>query len=112
MRRTAAEYIRSLEMRVARLERQARSPIDDKHALFIAKSLNKLLKRKGMDTDLVAESGQGIGITIDNSLGDVMPLLKARQLGIKMLNSDTLGYLSSVWKIKVDGEDIHLTMQY
>jgi len=107
MRRTAAEYIRQLEMRVARLERQARSPRDDKHALSLAKSLVKLLKRKGMDSDLVAESGYGIGITIDNSLGDVMPLLK-REFGI---NSDTL-YLGATWKIEEDGDDIHLTMQY
>ena len=121
MRRTASEVLRELEIRVARLERQAtyklpqgsqmtdydRQPIEqrmeenyrdsDENVLFVSNSLNKLLERKGLHTDLVAERGQGVSILIDNSLGNAMEKLQGIRFGIKWFGDDKLYHLGTMW---------------
>ena len=146
MRRSASEIINELEMRIARLERQAsnrdrhhnrfrsktpahhwdisidpknpsmgniqmtdydRQPIEqrmeenyrdsDENVLFVSNSLNKLLERKGLHTDLVAERGQGVSILIDNSLGNAMEKLQGIRFGIKWFGDDKLYHLGTMW---------------
>ena len=103
MRRTASEIIHDLERRVARLEKQASSGRnDDKSVLMIAKTLNHILEKKGLLTDLVAERGQGVGILIDNSEGGAMRILKERTFGIKWLGDYTFMINGLSWVVSVN----------
>lgn len=97
MRRTASEVLRDLEIRIARLERQAR--LDDESVMLIAKTLNEILQRKGLRTDLVAEPGSGVGILVDDSLGDAMEKLRERTFGIKWVGDESFMINGLLWRV-------------
>jgi hypothetical protein len=111
MRRTASEVLRDLEIRIAHLERQAR--LDDESVMLIAKTLNEILQRKGLHTDLVAEPGIGVGILVEDSLGDAMEKLVERTFGIKWVDDESFMINGLLWRISRDREgDISLDADY
>lgn len=111
MRRTASDVLRELQVRIARLERQARQ--DDESVMLIAKTLNKILQRKGLHTDLVAEPGYGVSILIDDSLGGAMEKLKERTFGIKWVGDESFMVNGLLWRISRDSVgDISLDANY